>query len=207
MKYVKMLGLAAVAAAALMAFVGAGTASATVLCTSPPDASGNCPAGAAYAAETTIHATLEPGTSAELRAGFATITCTESTVHGKTANAGGAAETVRGPIETLSFNSCNATVNVTTGGELEIHPIGHTGNGTLTSKGAVAHVSTLGTTCTYGTQNAVKDIGTLTGGAEPTLHANVNLEKIAGGFLCANPASWTASYIVTSPHALYVTTS
>ena len=56
MKYVKMLGLAAMAAMAVMAFVGAGTASATELY------EGNTTLGAG----STLHATLEPGTSALL---------------------------------------------------------------------------------------------------------------------------------------------
>jgi hypothetical protein len=45
MKYLKMLGLAAVAAAALMAFAGAGTASADELCTENENLENMCPAG------------------------------------------------------------------------------------------------------------------------------------------------------------------
>jgi len=41
MKHVKLLGLAAVVAAALMAFVGASSASATVLCSEPGTSSGD----------------------------------------------------------------------------------------------------------------------------------------------------------------------
>jgi hypothetical protein len=57
MKYLKMLGLAAIAAAALMAFVGAGTASAAggVLCKVEGTSSGTtCPSGQAYTPGTKI---------------------------------------------------------------------------------------------------------------------------------------------------------
>ena len=42
MRYVKMLGLAAIAAAALTAIIGAGTASATVLCEGTPAVGTEC---------------------------------------------------------------------------------------------------------------------------------------------------------------------
>jgi hypothetical protein len=43
MKYLKMLGLAAIAAMGLMAFLGASTASATVLCETTPASITRCP--------------------------------------------------------------------------------------------------------------------------------------------------------------------
>ncbi len=189
MKYVKMLGLAAVAAMALMAF--AGTASATVL---------TSPAGTHYTGA--IQASAE--SSLLLRAGFANITCTESSVAGTTENTGGPSETVRGPISSLTFSNCNATVHVLKTGSLEVHTIGSGPNGTLTSTGAEATVATLGTSCTYGTNNT--HIGTLTGskttGGNATLDIEAKLTKTAGGFLCASPAAWEGSYVVTNPSYL-----
>jgi len=193
MKYVKMLGLAAVAAMALMAF--AGSASATVL----KDGSGNTlPAG------TEINSTLKTGTSALLKAGFANITCTESTVAGKTANAGGASETVKGGITTLAFPnaSCNATVHVLSNGELEIHSAGGS-NGTLTGKGSEVTVAIGSTSCTYGTGTGTT-LGTLKGGSPAVMEVSAKLPKLAGGFLCASPAEWTATYTVTTPSTLTV---
>jgi hypothetical protein len=191
MKYVKMLGLAVVAAMALMAF--AGSASATVL---------TSPAGTQYKGE--IQASAE--SSLLLKAGFANITCTESNVAGTPTNFGGAASTVSGPISTLTFNVCNATVHVLKKGTLEIHTIGAGPNGTLTSSGAEVTVSTAGTSCTYGTNNT--DIGTLTGskttGKTATMDIKASLTKTAGGFLCASPAAWEGSYVVTKPDYLDV---
>jgi hypothetical protein len=190
MKYIKMLGLLAVAAAAFMAF--AGTASATVL------KSGGTTLGSGTKIEST-------GTNAVLKAGFATIECAHSEVDGKTSNTGGASETVEGAISTLSFKECNATVNVLKKGSLIVH---HTSgsNGTVTSQGAEVTVAIGSTSCTYGTPTATS-IGTLSGGGPAVLNASANLERVAGGFLCANPATWTAKYTVTTPNPLEVAAS
>jgi len=188
MRYIKMLGLAAVAAAALMAFVGASTASATVLVgTSGPLGSG-----------TTINAALEPGTEAVLEAGFGNIACGESTVHGTISNAGGAAATVSGPISKggLTFGACTGdTVSVLKEGTLEIHHIAGTTNGTLTSSGAevtVINHDTGGTHCIYRTENT--HIGVLTGNktGTATLHAE---------------ATWKATYTVNVPDEVWVEAS
>jgi hypothetical protein len=204
MKYLKMLGLAAVAAAGLMAFVGAGSASATTLtCTNPPGTKVVCPAG------TTIESTAT--SSLLLKAGFAEITCTASTVKGKTSNAGSTTETVKGPIETLTFTSCgSSTVDVIKNGSLEIHTDteGVTdGNGTVTGTGSEVTVSAFGTSCVYGTPEP-KDLGTLKGssntGGTATFTISASLSKVSGGFLCANPAAWSGSYKVTNPDWLDV---
>jgi hypothetical protein len=216
MKHLKMLGLAVMAAAALMAIVGAGTASATIL---------TSPAGTKYTGE--IDASLEPGTTATLQAGIATVTCSESTVKGKPYTTGSATTTPNGPITSLTFTSCgnndvtptSKTSNFDTDGgtidpvvnfgKLEIHVIGSGPNGTLTSEGSEVDINftAFGVTCVYGTPS-VKDIGTLTGssstGGTATMDINAEITKISGGFACANPAKWEAKYIVTTPDNLNV---
>jgi hypothetical protein len=193
MKHIKMLGLAVVAAAALMALVGASTASAAALY------SGATKQGVGTKIEST-------GTNAVLKAGFATITCGHSEVDGKVENAGGVGVPVSGAINRLTFTECNATVNVLKRGELIVHHIAGSDDGTVTSKGAEVTVSTAGTSCTYGTPNATH-IGVLTGGSPATLHASASLTRIAGGFLCANPATWTATYTVSTPNPAHITAS
>ena len=81
MKHLKMLGLAAIAALGLMAFVGAGSASATTLFTDKAHT-------IVYKKGTTIHTTLQPGTSARLgeTSGGTIATCLKSTTHGVTEN-------------------------------------------------------------------------------------------------------------------------
>ncbi len=199
MKFMKVLGLAAIAAAALMAFVGAGTASAapndTVLCkTTTLPCTGHYPVG------TTIHAELATGT-ATLKAGFATITCKKSTVQGKTATT----TTPEGNIEVLTFTECGeAKVVVLKKGKLQIHHTGgHVGN--LTVSGVEVTVEVGGVSCTYG--GTISTGLTVTGGAPASMVANeASIPKVAGGFLCANPSKWTAHYKVTTPNPLYIST-
>ncbi len=223
MKYVKMLGLAAVAAAALMAFVGAGTASATVLCATEPVANGagtehaTCPEGWAYGAGTVIHAVLDPEQHATLTDGEGNkiITCKKSTVKGKTTNEGTATETPDGPIEVLTFEECTSpflgntacTVKTLKGGELEVHWDIDTVNGTLTSRNAEVTTncnSIFGTIhCIFTTVNT--DVGTLTGGNPATLDAESNkISQVATNALCPGEARWDAKYEVTEPKPLYV---
>jgi len=189
MKYIKILSLMAVAAAALMAF--AGTASATIIEESN---------GTQLLKGTQIEST---GTNAVLKAGFSTVECSHSEVDGKTSNNGGAGETVEGNINNLSFSGCNMTVTVLKKGKLIVH---HTSgsNGTVTSEGAEVTVNNHSVSCTYGTTSAT-NIGNLAGGSPAKLTASASLTRVAGGFLCANPATWTATYTVTTPTSLLVT--
>ncbi|MDQ3724623.1 MAG: hypothetical protein M3335_01830 [Actinomycetota bacterium] len=191
MRYIKILGLAAIAATALMAHTSA--ASATII---------ENGAGSKLGKGTVIEST---GTNAVLQAGFATIECPHSEVDGVTSNAGGIGVPVEGNITTLAFTGCNATVKTLKTGKLILHHTSGT-NGTVTSEGAEVTVAIGSTSCVYGTPSAT-DIGSLTGGSPATLNANTSLTRISGGFLCANPATWTASYTVTVPNTLKVTAS
>src|SRR6478752_1498045 len=113
MKYAKTLGLAAVAAAALMVFLGASTASATVLCAtepvegSPATKGTVCPANFAYPAGTEFHAVLDPGTVSKTTSETFNSECKKSTIKGKTENEGSATETVGITVEALTFEECN----------------------------------------------------------------------------------------------------
>ena len=197
MKYVKILGLAAVAAMALTAFLGAGSASATVLCktTSTP-----CGAGWIYSGPLVL--SKDPGTTPILESTGGTIedTCTEAETSGEITNAGGASSTVVGSVEHLSFNNCTNTTTVTVEtGTLELHHISGTDNGTVTASGAFAvDITFAGVTCTYGVGNGI-DLGTFTGGKPATMDVNAVVPKKAGGFLCPSDSVWKANYVVTTP--------
>jgi hypothetical protein len=201
MKYVKMLGLAAMAVMALTAFLGVGSASATILCKTNIQ-EGCAASGWDYPAGTEIHMTLEPGSLLILTGAFGvTSTCIESTVLGKTANTGGSTETIHGPINVLTLAGCNCTVEMIAGGELEIHWISGSTNGTLTNHGTREKFNCSGVTCFYGNG----DLGTVTGGAEATIDFNATFEKEEGSsFLCGGTAVWEGGYAVTSPKPLYV---
>ncbi len=215
MKYVKMLGLAAIAAAALMAFVGASSASATVLCKTKVNAAGFCPKGWVMAQGEEIHAVSETE-NPTLTSTFKTVTCEESTVKGEVEVKGDAANTVKGPVLTLTFTkNCNCTVTVIKAGTLEVHAKDDKGNGTLTSNGATVTVqcsSIFGPVhCLYVTEN--DDMGTLTGstttGGTATMDITTEVkreETVKEGALCDEEAVWHAKYKVTTPDTLDVAT-
>jgi uncharacterized protein YaiE (UPF0345 family) len=201
MKYVKMFGLLAVAAAALMAF--AGTASATLT-----DGSGE-PA-------TTISA---KSTHTQLT-GSLTVTCEESTVHGNvTTNDENEAS---GTITSLTFTKCgNDTVTVLAGGTLTLGEDSPGTTGNVWSKNAevtiLTHRPFIGTVhCIYKTATTdVKTyIGTVTEShhnpgtgahSTATIHANsVNLERVTTSFACGTHSTWDGTYEVTSPDTLNI---
>ncbi len=191
MKYVKILGLLAVAAAALMAL--AGTASATIVKTETSGA----------AATPTIHAVNEGG-HVSLQNPIATISCS-STVEGKV-ESHGSGVTAKGNITTLSFTGCTNSWHVTAVagslGSLEVHwTSGY--NGVLTSSGSKVDTTRLGVTCVYETNNT--NIGTVTGGSPATLHieASIPINGAESSGLCGSGnAKWEGNYVSTS--AIYV---
>lgn len=205
MKYVKMLGLAAVAAAALMAFVGGSTASATVLC---KNNTSTLACTEPYGTGTEITSHLVEKTKATLVTAFKTVECSKSTVNGKVENAGGSAATVGGKISALTFEECNCEVKVLKNGSLEIHSIASTDNGTATGNGSEVTVQCNGTLfgnvhCIYTTENT--DLGTLVGGAPAKLEVKeAEIPRLKTDSLCSEKAKWTANYEVTTPNPLYV---
>lgn len=208
MKYVKMIGLAAVAAMALMAFAGAGTASASVLCKN-----GTNPCTEPYANGTTISASLE-GETAVLRNTESSIvnTCTGSSVTGALENGSGTA-TAKGKVETkgLTFSNCIDTPTETvTPGEIEIHATDDKGNGTVTAKGVTVTMPLFGVVCGFTAGGGV-DLGTYTESTK-TIHITAVVNKdpnhSPGGFLCPSTAVWEANYVITQPAGtVFVSTS
>ena len=207
MKYIKMLGLMAVAATALMAF--AGIASATELYTVEGGVHKTVAKGSPLAA------TLEPETTASLTdtAGNPIETCTESGVEGTIGNAGGSAATVSGPVSFLSFKggaACSVTVNQSLNGTLELHHIAGTTDGTVTGSGFHVTLHVFGTTCVYGLGETKKDLGTLKGSTTGKATMDINtvvFEQTAPKFLCPDSGKWVAKYWVTSPNPLFVEAS
>jgi hypothetical protein len=206
MKITKILGVVAVAAMALMAF--ASTASATTLEIG----------GVKQTGPVTIHATLEPGTTALLSAtgGGLANTCTESTVHGETTSPF-TGTTVKGPITDkvvegttvvngLSFSKCTKeTIVVDLGGELSIENIAGTTNGTVRSIGAKVTVpSFFGALTCVTAASPGTDIGTLTGKAKTTEHATMDINAVLNCGFFLPSAKWEGFYTVTTPTGLGV---
>jgi len=199
-RYLKMLGLAIIATAAMTVLVGAGPAHATVLCQT-----NTTPCGERYVVGQEVAMNLVPGTEINFHEGFAETRCGESTIGGLIANAGSSTEAVAVPLETLSFGSCTARWRVLKAGSLEFNyrePM----SASAISRGMELEWEQAGISCVYGSPAGIT-IGQLTGGKPALLTENAELSKIAGGFLCANPAHWEAQYVVTSPNPLFVAES
>jgi len=204
MNRLKAVGLAVLAVIAVMAF--AGSASATVLCSTNT----NPCTGTKYGVGTEIKTNLKAGTEAVLTAGFATFKCSESALSGKVANAGGAAATLSGNNTLVTFDTCNCTLTVILQGSEEFHWNGTNGSGTLTSTGTSTTINCSGVSCLFGTAATGTTIGPVTGGSPASIKAEAKLPYITGdasNFTCtlgSGTASFTASYEVTAPKPLFV---
>jgi len=218
MKYLKMLGLAAVAAMAFTAFAGAGTASATggVLCENHTD---HCNSKWAVGSHMNFH--LKSGTTAllETTGGFFQNTCTGSTVTGKVTNQGSTTVKAAGEVkkEWLTWSGCSGSTATITGGTLEITRIlegtSQTGKGTVFASGFVVTSVVEGLHC-YFQAGTTNDLGTFTPGAndlDGILVINAIVSKIDNAThdsnaFCPSTARWTAEYTQTGSTPLYITT-
>lgn len=197
MKHLKTLGLAVVAAAALVAFVGVNTASATTL-TSP--AGTKVPTGTKLAAEHEGAVTITTV--------FLDIACQESEIAGKTTNETGIS--ISGNVETLTLANCNCEVKVLKKGTYLISSVGG-GNALFTSNGA--EITTQCNTifgsvhCIYVTNTT--HLGTLTGSAVTGATATLDIEaaelpRVATNPLCEEEADLDAKYKFTNPDSLFI---
>jgi hypothetical protein len=207
MKYLKMLGLAAIAALAFAAIAGAGTASAAKLCKTAPNKSGVCEGGH-YASGTTFEATSTNPVLTVVSGATSQVTCSHSTVSLKSTATEGTPG-VPGEITHLGFTGCktalgfSCTVSTTSGytGELT--------STTLTAKGsAETSVVCAGfLSCKYKPKAAGVSLSFTAGNPAKFTATEQELELIAGGEGCGTGAKWDATYTLTSPTALWVSAS
>lgn len=198
MKYIKMLGLAAVAAMALMAFVGVGSASAVTLCEN--NTATGCTSHVNSGKEIDFSAENSIKLAGPL--GITIATCTESTVKGTTSSTGtDNATAIAGTVTSLTFGNCSRPVTVGKGGTLSIVESGAAGNGTVTSNEATVTIHEIPNivgnppTCAYITKNT--DIGVLTANATAAtfdISATITseTEKCPTG-------TWSGNYVSTGP--------
>jgi len=178
MRYLKQLGLLAVAATALMAF--AGTASATSVTSSE----GSTP----YVVLTS--------TNSKLDGSFVTIECSHSKIEYRIEQHG-AGVPAGGKVSALSFTGCNYQPTILYKGNVVHHTTGQV----TADEMVVIYHSSVGT-CGFTTSAA---IGNLTEGAGATIDINsAKIARTSGNFLCGSSGTWTGSYSVTSPSTLEV---
>lgn len=211
MKYVKTIGLAALAVAALMAIAGTGTASATVFCHAT-----SSPCAEKWKAGTEPRFIVKPGTAGiwgDTSGGIA-AKCPEGELRGTITNAGSATETVKlsVPASGLTWQNVEGCIKTETleGGTLEVHSISGTDNGTVTASGFKISISILGAPCVYGF-GVGANLGTLTGNGSGTavLDIKTNFVKKEGGFVCPLDLNWAEEFTQEKPSgtALYVLSS
>jgi hypothetical protein len=200
MKHAKALSLAVATAAALMAFVGVTSASATVLCKTETD-----PCASPYGKGTEWAAELSGKSVFETTAGESLDKCEGSKTSGVIEEAGGSAFTVKMSAG-ITWNVCDVVTVTVKAGTLEIHKIAGTWEGTITGKGGEVTVGLFGGTCSFTTGNGI-DIGTLKPGLPPRFILNPKLKKSAGGILCPAEVAWTAEYKFSTPSPVYVSAS
>jgi hypothetical protein len=198
MKYVKMASIA-MAAMLLTALLGAGSASATVLCKK-------------YQLECLepwglieITASLKSKTSVEVKDIHGTLlnTCTGSTIKSETENAGGnEGEPVTGVNEAETFTGCTHTMTVLEKGNFEVRYLGPTTRGTLLFSNDNVTVEEFGVTCSYG--SGVEDEVGMLEADESTSYGEADIveaefTKVAGSFLCPPVVFWSGEYLITEP--------
>ena len=203
MKSLKLVGTAAIAAVALTASIGAGTATATELdCSITPTEM--CPA------ETAIH--LEREGPIFWHVPFAEFECNNTTFQGKTTTTGNSSETVKGHWSEIFFKECGAaSITVLKPGTFEIHTDTsiHDRNGTLTWTGGEITVELAPLHCVYTTNNT--PIATITGskaqGETAIAHLEGKLPRTGGrsGIFCGASAELTGTFTITTPMTLVVT--
>jgi hypothetical protein len=208
----KMLGLAGIVAITAMAFLGAGTASATRLCKTSAG-SGTC--ASTYASGTSISASSSEWI---LKTSLGSVKCKKATLNAKTTSAGGGAGVaVAATIEGQTFTECklgstNCTVTA-------VH-LNYTAAFAWTSGNNGSFIVGTGTggepgvyvvcgsiiDCTFVNEAVQLD---LDGGAPAlVLGKEEILDLQAGGFFCPpSTAAWTATFTVAAPNPLFISNS
>jgi hypothetical protein len=194
-KRIKNLTLAAIAAAALMAFLGAGTASATQLCT---DSGEVCTEYSGTITGTSTNATLATN--------LANVECSHSTTTIVANSSTGAP--ILGEVTALAFTGCQTEGVVHTACTVTVKNLPYSASlegKTLTvtdSVGAGAKV-VCGTvlSCEFLTKSASLSI---TNGSPTVAVAKEVALSHEVGAICPSTATWNATYAVTSPTGLTV---
>lgn len=205
MKYLKTLGLAVIAAAALTVLVGSVNAQATVLCTSTAT-----PCTSPFFAGSRIPFALSTSVTWSTTEGETFETCTKSSLELEVTQTGSATTTTAGTIRLLTWGTCTlppVPKLITLGGGFEIHHIAGTDNGTITATSEISvTMQYILFGCRYGATKGT-DLGVFTGGNPATVEINAVTERLIGSELtCPETIQWSSSYAVSNKEipALFV---
>lgn len=199
MRVLKTLGLAVIAASALIALGGTGTASATVLCSTTAEP---CPEGQKWPNETALDFSVASGGSFLWEnAGTVIDTCKGVTLRTHIANAGGASSTVSTSNKELLWSNCTFPTKTQMLGGLEIHKESGTSNGAVTASEEINWTinTILWGSCIYAWK-AGRGFGTLTEGNPAILHVNSTIEKVSGSnAACPATGTLVGTLTLTAP--------
>ena len=214
MRLIKMLGLSMVAACAVMAFIGAGTASAA-----EHESIGFCKAneGLLCAAGNLLTAgTLKAhSASAELKnnAFFSTAEKCESDVSvaaGEVMN-----NPIKGTVTSLTFTKCSGPCTTATAtnlpweGQLSMAtPLGSTYTLSTKKGGAVLKGCTFGTECEYGVPAAGVSLtgeNSAAGGVFKAVNVSLEYKSGSGSFVCGSTGTWNATYTASPEKSWFLT--
>jgi len=194
-----------IAALASLALLGAGSASATVLCKT---ATSPC-TGGTYGAGTVLKTVLKEGEAAKFVPSLSI--CNESAIELEVTNAGGFGVKVSGNVLGLTFAKCGSCpVSVLKKGTTFSIANNGGGNGNIEINGVELTAPSLSCGaqhCVYAGSFATGI--TLVGGAMAMVDVEASIPRTSGGFSCGTKIVWGATfegpgYTVTSPEPLYV---
>jgi hypothetical protein len=203
MKSLKMLGLAAIAALGLMAFVGASTASATTLCKTNITP---CPANWHWPIGTSLHAKLKKPKEGEATAkltspvGEPVATCKGLTLTAELKET--SATWLPFTIHTLDWENCSTTVTNIVTGKLTVMWLKE-GEAEVVADETKVTVVLGGISCTYTTGEGTK-LGTVKNGAEPVLNISTKDKKTESSFACPAEPTWDAEVVITEPNPVTI---
>jgi len=216
-KYATMIGLVALAALALTAFVGVSGAAAKAKVCSTTGTGAACAAGHGFEYTTQpLEATTTTalGQDATLTSGFINVTC-DSTMKGEVTHSGS------GKITSLTFTNCTSSLGACSEASSTASaavPWNSTatasgkndGNGFMDVSSEVGgHFVCAGVTCKYSAANAgLKNEIAVTGGdaTRPKVTATgVPMAKSGGSGFCSATALWHGTYELITPASLWIT--
>ncbi len=202
MKHLIKTGLAAAVICVAMALIGAGSASATVLCKSAP-ANNVCPAADVYGVGSELSANSVGNISFTTNGGTTLWTCKSASYKTTVTDAGGVGKNVKLDDTNYSFNECSYTFTLLRAGNSELGWTGSHG-GFDAAGGTEFRVSGIfGATCVYGWGAALEF--TFTGGNPATIPSNgVQIPRIMGGISCPAQLRMYLTLAFNTPSPLYL---
>jgi hypothetical protein len=201
MKPIRMFGLTTIAAVAMMAFAGTGTASASGLdaCAGVEEGEkGICALGLKLYTGPRVYHILAFAFASTLT----TIECKTAEASGEVTDSGVIAKNAYGKIDKMSIKECSSSCGAATVTPTNLPwKFEATSTKTEVIKGVGGEFTTCGQTCKY---EAAETTAEFAGGTKATETLNkVSLKKVSGGAFCPSTATWFSIADLLPEHFTY----